>query len=445
MSWKIPMLRESREQADRATGICPVCRWPYGSEIIYCSSCGTELVRLKVSPEGSDDEPLGLFAGFPLIMQFENTGKVPVALEHLGGESLEWGEWDSGSAVKLPVSLQPAEKIEIHRYHRGHPGQQGQLTLRSTLPPISLPYLIQQAPRIWLADDHGQEFDQGTDEVHLWLVDQDVERFHLTLHASSETVLAGPPYLSGEDPMVEIVMPPEAVHYPFYLEPAQVFQLELARNRDLSEEGCPVSLVFPFKGLGEVDFCLNLKSAPSAITDEQHPHSEDSSIEEPQTTASEHIEQQEFRKNIAALVKVLNQIRTSRDSDLVEVPNQARTSRDSDLIPTSNKIPSASEMSWDDPAKDSTSDAEEFPKRSTQVAVAVLIGALVLGSLGSWYIFQDHQHSTEIANELEELERYEKARDAGLQALKDYVARYPNSPYVSKAEELIQTWGEQAD
>ena len=411
------MLRESdREQADRATGICPVCRWPYGSEIIYCSSCGTELARLKVSPEGSDDEPLGLFAGFPLIMQFENTGKVPVALEHLGGESLEWGAWGSGSAVKLPVSLQPAEKIEIHRHHRGHPGQQGQLTLRSTLPPISLPYLIQQAPRIWLADDHGQEFDQGTDEVHLWLVDQDVERFHLTLHASSETVLAGPPYLSGEDPMVEIVMPIEAVRYPFYLEPAQVFHLELARNRDLSEEGCLVSLVFPFKELGEVDFCLNLKSAPSAITDEQHPHPEaqtatrsepvedqihednsnDSvSVKEPiaqpskpdrlkhQQTSREHIAQQEFRKNIAALVEVPNQAKTSSDSDLVEVPNQARTSRDSDLVTTSNKIPSDSERNWDDPAKDPIRDDEEPKKRWTwiQKVVAVLIGLFVLSLL----------------------------------------------------------------
>ena len=86
----------------------------------------------------------------------------------------------------------------------------------------------------------------------------------------------------------------------------------------------------------------------------------------------------------------------------------------------------------------------------TQVAIAVLVGVLVLGSLSSWYIFQDRQFSNGIFNELEELERYEKARDAAVDAnnpqpLKDFVDRNPNSPYVSRADSLIQAWDERAD
>ena len=89
-------------------------------------------------------------------------------------------------------------------------------------------------------------------------------------------------------------------------------------------------------------------------------------------------------------------------------------------------------------------------RRWTQVAIAALVGILVLGSLSSWYIFQDGQFSNGIFNELEELKRYEEARDAAVDAddpqlLQDFVDRNPNSPYVSRADSLIQAWDERAD
>ena len=104
----------------------------------------------------------------------------------------------------------------------------------------------------------------------------------------------------------------------------------------------------------------------------------------------------------------------------------------------------------DDPPDDPIVDPNPKPRRWTLVAIVALVGALVLGSLSSWYIFQDRPHDPEIVRELEELERYEKVRDAAVDAddpqpLKDYVARYPKSPYVSRAEDLIQTWDKQAD
>ena len=91
------------------------------------------------------------------------------------------------------------------------------------------------------------------------------------------------------------------------------------------------------------------------------------------------------------------------------------------------------------------------PRLWTQGAtIAVLVGVLVLGSLGVWYIFPDRPDNGGIFNELEELKRYEKARDAAVDAddpkpLQDFVDRNPDSPYVSRADSLIQVWGERAD
>ena len=77
-------------------------------------------------------------------------------------------------------------------------------------------------------------------------------------------------------------------------------------------------------------------------------------------------------------------------------------------------------------------------RRWTQVAL-VLAGALVLGSLGSWYLSGQ-----------EEVDIYKEALHVAIEAdgpqpLKDFVARYPNSQYVSEAKKLIQVWDKRAD
>ena len=77
------------------------------------------------------------------------------------------------------------------------------------------------------------------------------------------------------------------------------------------------------------------------------------------------------------------------------------------------------------------------------VAVMLVLGFLTLGGLGGWYVFQDRQDNEVVLEDLKELEIFEKARDAGLQALKNYIEQYPNSPYISRAKALIQTMEEQ--
>ena len=247
------MLREvSQERADKAIGACPVCQWPYGIGSIFCSSCGIELARLEVSPKPV--ESLTLFEGFPVIMRFKNTGKIPVELERLDG--VEWGEWVS--EANWPVSLGPKEEIEIRRLHTERLGQRGRLTLRSTVLPISFHYRVQKAPRIWLADEQGREFGQGTDGAQLWPVNQEAQRHDLALHAASEVVLEKPPRLAKGDQVVSIG-PVEEVSYPFRLGPDKALSIRLTQNQPLSEEGHPVHLVFPIQNRGDVDFHLNLK------------------------------------------------------------------------------------------------------------------------------------------------------------------------------------------
>ena len=247
------MLREvSQERTDKAIGACPVCQWPYGIGSIFCSSCGIELARLEVSPKPV--ESLTLFEGFPVIMRFKNTGKIPVELEHLDG--VEWGEWIS--EANWPVSLGPKEEVEIRRFHTERLGQRGRLTLHSTVLPISFHYRVQKAPRIWLADEQGREFDQGADGVQLWPVNQEAQRHDLALHAASEVVLEKPPRLAKGDQVVDIV-PAEEVSYPFRLGPDKALSIRLTQNQPLSEEGHPVHLVFPIQNRGDVDFHLNLK------------------------------------------------------------------------------------------------------------------------------------------------------------------------------------------
>ena len=244
------MLRETR--ADQAMGACPICQWPYESQGIFCSGCGIELAHLEVSPKPV--EPLTLFEGFPVIMRFENTGKIPVELERLDG--VEWGEWVSQE--KLPVSLDPREVIEIRRLHTEPPGQRGRLTLHSTLAPISFRYRVQRAPRIWLTNEQEREFDQGTDSAQLWPVNQEAQGHVLTLYTASEVVLEGSPYLAEGDQVVTIV-PAEEVSYPFRLGPDKAFEVRLTQNQLLSEEGHPIHLVFPIQNIGDVDFHLNIK------------------------------------------------------------------------------------------------------------------------------------------------------------------------------------------
>jgi hypothetical protein len=90
---------------------------------------------------------------------------------------------------------------------------------------------------------------------------------------------------------------------------------------------------------------------------------------------------------------------------------------------------------------------EEFQKREKQYQkqLAVLVGAvciILVGLVGgsvTWYVLQSGQPSEQIIS-LEELEKYEKARDAGLQALENYIIQNPNSPYISQAKALIRTY-----
>jgi molecular chaperone DnaK (HSP70) len=242
------MLREaSQDRVDKAIGACPVCQWPYGSGSIFCSSCGVELVRLEVFP--NPNELLTLFEGFPVIMRFENTGKIPVELERLDG--VEWA-----SEANWPVSLEPKEKIEIRRLHTERLGQRGRLTLHSTLSPISFRYRGQKAPRIWLTNEQGREFDQDTDGAQLWPVNEKAWRHNLALHATSEVVLEKCPRLFQEE---QVSVLENEVNYPFRLAPYKAFSVELTRHQDLSEEGHPVHLVFPIQNIGDVEFRLNLK------------------------------------------------------------------------------------------------------------------------------------------------------------------------------------------
>ena len=82
-------------------------------------------------------------------------------------------------------------------------------------------------------------------------------------------------------------------------------------------------------------------------------------------------------------------------------------------------------------------------RRWTQVAIVVLVLSLV-----SWYVFQGYLPGE--VNGQEEVDIYEEALYALSEAddpqpLKDFVVRYPNSRYVSQAEELIQAWDRRAD
>lgn len=243
------MLRET--QADQAMGACPVCQWPYESQGIFCSGCGIELARLEVSTQPT--ELLTLFEGFPVIMRFKNAGEVPVQLERLDG--VEWGEWVS--EAKLSVSLDPGEAIEIRRLHTEPPGQRGSLTLHSTLSPISFRYRVQRAPRIWLTNEQGREFDESTDGARLWPVNQEAQSHVLDLCATSEVVLERAPRLANGEQVVTIV-PAAEVSYPFRLGPDKAFSVRLTQNQ-LPEEGHPIHLVFPIQNIGDVDFHLNLK------------------------------------------------------------------------------------------------------------------------------------------------------------------------------------------
>ena len=60
-------------------------------------------------------------------------------------------------------------------------------------------------------------------------------------------------------------------------------------------------------------------------------------------------------------------------------------------------------------------------------------------SLVDRFSLQPNQPSEHIIS-LEKLEKYEKARDAGLQALEDYVISNPDSPYIAQAKDLIRAY-----
>lgn len=87
---------------------------------------------------------------------------------------------------------------------------------------------------------------------------------------------------------------------------------------------------------------------------------------------------------------------------------------------------------------------DEQRKRKKQVMVIGVV-CFLLGLVASsvtWYVLQSSQSSqpSEQIIALEELEKYEKARDAGLQALEYYVIQNPNSPYISQAKALIRAY-----
>lgn len=80
-------------------------------------------------------------------------------------------------------------------------------------------------------------------------------------------------------------------------------------------------------------------------------------------------------------------------------------------------------------------------KQKIVIGVVCFLLGLVASSV-TWYVLQSSQSSqpSEQIIALEELEKYEKARDAGLQALEYYVIQNPNSPYISQAKALIRAY-----
>ena len=71
--------------------------------------------------------------------------------------------------------------------------------------------------------------------------------------------------------------------------------------------------------------------------------------------------------------------------------------------------------------------------------VGVLCLFVVVLNPITWDAIQPSQPSEQIIS-LAELEQYEKARDAGLEALEDYVIQNPNSPYIDRAKDLIRAY-----
>lgn len=94
-----------------------------------------------------------------------------------------------------------------------------------------------------------------------------------------------------------------------------------------------------------------------------------------------------------------------------------------------------------EPSDEEIQEDEQRKRKKQVIAIGVvcfLLGGLVASS-GTWYALQSSQSSEQIIA-LEELEKYEKARDAGLQALEYYVIQNPNSPYISQAKDLIRAY-----
>lgn len=82
---------------------------------------------------------------------------------------------------------------------------------------------------------------------------------------------------------------------------------------------------------------------------------------------------------------------------------------------------------------------EERQRRKWHIVGVGLLVLILVGSSVTWYALQPGQPSDQIIA-LEELEKYERARDAGLQALEDYVIQNPNSPYLDQAKDLIRAY-----
>ncbi|NKB71912.1 MAG: Hsp70 family protein [Candidatus Latescibacteria bacterium] len=242
---------------------CSWCGWSYKLGDIFCGACGKQLAHLTFTPTPKLD--LIIYHGLPLQLEIENTGEVPVhlgELETVGpnrqGPGLEWGEWVSPAS--LPAELDPGDKINLSRAHGGHPPT-GYLILHSSATPVQYRYSVRQVPNIWLADLRSGHWAAGTADFLPCFIDRlsTDQSNTMQLRVEGDMVLEGDPRLEADNNTVSIRFDNPDDSFPLEVRPDKPFEFELDCHGELPEEGYPVRLSFPMKGLGEIIFQLNIR------------------------------------------------------------------------------------------------------------------------------------------------------------------------------------------
>jgi len=232
---------------------CPRCQWRYRDIDIFCGCCGYRLASIAFKLDQMS-QGLSIFPGFPLRLEIENIGVMPVEITDIYSESLILGD----EITPLPLTINVGETVAISRAHKALVNHAGRLTLTTSAGLFDVFTRCKEAPLVLLKTLNLAEYDYNTPDPQVCSMDVGRPQT-FTLETDLLLELESEVYLVSSNEQLKLQRLPSLLGGSIQFLPGNTFTFDLVCSGDLPKEGVPVKIIFPFRGFGNFEFSILLR------------------------------------------------------------------------------------------------------------------------------------------------------------------------------------------